>query len=287
MASSPPPAADQPEPLGAQTAFAAKRFHLSGEVSVRPQEAVAVEEPLEIRVRGISFAVLMRTPGRDRDLAAGFLAAEGLVHHRDDLLALEACVNPQTGKAEDNILNAALAEGIAFSPRLATVSSACGMCGTRTLEDLQKDCPPLAASAPAQLSLSALHDALEALRARQPVFAETAATHGAALWDYAGNGELLDVAEDVGRHNAVDQLFGAKVWADQYPVAQAMGLLLSGRISFELIQKAWLAAVPVVIGIGMPTSLAVETAKAAGITLIGWVRNDAATVFAGQTELVD
>jgi FdhD protein len=286
LATSPPPAADPPEPLGAKTAFPAKRFHLSGEHDIRPQEPVAVEEPLEIRVRGISFAVLMRTPGRDRDLAAGFLAAEGLLHHRDDLLALEACVNPQTGTAEDNILNAALAEGIAFTPRLATVSSACGMCGTRTLEDLQKDCPPLAADAPAQLGLKALHEALESLRARQPLFAETAATHGAALWDYEGDGALLDVAEDVGRHNAVDQLLGAKLLADQYPMSQATGLVLSGRISFELIQKAWLAAIPLVVGIGMPTSLAVETANAAGITLIGWVRDGAATVFAGSTELL-
>jgi FdhD protein len=286
LASSPPPAADQPEPLGAKTAFLAKRYHLAGEVEQRPHEAVAVEEPLEIRVRGISFAVLMRTPGRDRDLAAGFLAAEGLLHHGEDLLALEACVNPQTGAAEPNILNASLAEGIAFAPRLATVSSACGICGTRTLEDLQKDCPPLAAAAPASLSLAAIHVALEDLRSRQLLFAETAATHGAALWDYAGGGELLDVAEDVGRHNAVDQLFGARLFADAYPVSRAMGLLLSGRISFELIQKAWLGAVPLVIGIGMPTSLAIETAKAAGITLIGWARDDAATVYAGDTQLL-
>jgi FdhD protein len=247
--------------------------------------ALAVEEPLEIRVRGVSFAVLMRTPGRDKDLATGFLAAEGLLHNREDLLALESCLDPHTGIAAENILNAALAEGIAFTPRLGTVSSACGVCGTRTLEELQKDCPPLAAAPPAQISTRALHVATDALRAAQPLFNKTAGCHGAALWDYTSDCALIDTAEDVGRHNAVDKLLGAQLLADAYPLAKPMGLVLSGRISFELVQKAWLAAIPLVVGIGMPTSLAVETANAAGITLIGWLRDANATVFAGPTAL--
>lgn len=248
--------------------------------------ALAVEEPLEIRVRGVSFAVLMRTPGRDKDLAAGFLAAEGLLHNREDLLALESCIDPQTGARAENILNAALAEGIAFTPRLGAVSSACGICGTRTLQELQKDCPPLAAAPPAQTSIRALHAATDALRAAQPIFKETAGCHGAALWSYTTDNTLLDVAEDVGRHNAVDKLLGAQLLADAYPLASPVGLVLSGRISFELVQKAWLAAIPLVVGIGMPTSLAVEMANAAGITLIGWLRNSGATVFAGPTALL-
>jgi FdhD protein len=245
---------------------------------------------LEIRVRGTSYAVLMRTPGRDRDLACGFLAAEGLLHGLEDLTALEACIDPKTGKPAANIVNVALAEGISFQPRFGTVSSACGVCGTRSLEELQKECPPLAAAAPGRLSLTSLFAAVDALRRAQPLFAATAGCHGAALWDYRAGAPgiaLADVAEDVGRHNAVDKLLGARLLQDDYPLAEGVGLLLSGRISFELVQKAWLAAIPLVVGIGMPTSLAVETAKTAGITLIGWLRDGVGTVFAGATELLD
>jgi FdhD protein len=251
----------------------------------RAHKPLAVEEPLEIRVRGVSYAVLMRTPGRDKDLAAGFLAAEGLLHGKEDLLALEACINPQTGAPADNILNAALAEGISFTPRLSSVSSACGVCGTRTLEELQKDCPPLAVPPPAELDLVEIYTAFAKLRETQPLYAQSAGCHGAALWNYASDCSLQDVAEDVGRHNAVDKLLGARLRADAFPVAEPVALLLSGRVSFELVQKAWLAAIPVVIGIGMPTSLALETATAAGITLIGWLRDSSATVFAGATTL--
>ncbi len=255
--------------------------------SYLPQLAFAVEEPLEIRVRGTSYAVLMRTPGRDRDLVAGFLCAEGLVHNRDDLLALDVCADPQTGNPADNIVNAALAEGISLSPRLSPGTSACGICGTQSISELHKDCPPLAAPAPDSLSLESLLAAVDQLGQRQPLFAKTAGCHGAAIWDYTAGSDLLDVAEDVGRHNSVDKLLGARLLADKYPLNNPLGLLLSGRISFELVQKAWLAGIPLVAGIGMPTSLAVETADAAGICLIGWIRDSSARVFSGNTALID
>lgn len=279
-----PNPANTDQPASTQRSSAV-RFGPDGKIEGRNHGPLIAEEPLEIRVRGVSYAVLMRTPGRDKDLAAGFLAAEGLLHGREDLLALEACLDPQTGEPAANILNAALAEGISFTPRLSAVSSACGVCGTRTLEELQKDCPPLVAPAPEVLSLQALHAATEALRCVQPLFAQTAGCHGAALWNYSSDCALIDVAEDVGRHNAVDKLLGARLLADAYPVPNAVGFVLSGRISFELVQKGWLAGIPLIVGIGMPTSLAVETATAAGITLIGWLRDDAATVFAGNTVL--
>lgn len=278
-----PSAADQP---GSCVEHSALRFGPNGVVEQQRQRALAVEEPLEIRVRGVSYAVLMRSPGRDRDLAAGFLAAEGLLLGREDLLALEPCLDPQTGTSALNILNAAVAEGIAFAPRISTVSSACGICGVRSLEELQKDSPPLACAPPAELRLTTIHAVMEKLRASQPLFALTAGCHGAALWNYTADCCLLDVAEDIGRHNAVDKLLGACLLADAYPLSVPVGLLLSGRISFELVQKAWLGGIPLVVGIGMPTSLAVETAAAAGITLIGWLRDASATVFAGNTVLL-
>jgi len=190
---------------------------------------LAVEEPMEIRVRGTSYAVLMRTPGRERDLAAGFLAAEGLIHAKDDVTAIEPCVNPETGQAEAHIWNVAVAAGVCFDPRRlrrSVVSSSCGLCGARSLQELQQVTPPLA-PAPESLSLQALHCAFQQLRDAQSLFDATAGSHGAALWDPSA-APLLDVAEDVGRHNAVDKLLGAQLRADHYPVSK--GLCSQGAV---------------------------------------------------------
>lgn len=250
-------------------------------------DAIAIEEPMEIRVRGQSFAVLMRTPGRERDLVAGFLAAEGLIDGKDCVTAIEACLHVDTGLPEPNIWNVALADGVAFDPRnlrQVVVSSSCGLCGARSLEDLQRDMPALASGLPKELALSSLLQGFQQLRERQSLFQATAGSHGVALWDPM-SAQLLDVAEDVGRHNAVDKLLGAQLLADAYPAVKPLGLLVSGRISFELVQKAALAGIPLLAGVGMPTSLAVHAAKETGQVLLGWVRNAGANLYAGEMQL--
>jgi len=228
-----------------------------------------------MRVRGHALAVVMRTPGRERELLAGFLASEGVIGQGDDLLAVEACFDPETGEPAPNVWNAALAEGVSFDPersRFAVVGSSCGLCGTRTLEELEKDLPSLA-PAPAQVE-ALLESGFGRLRQVQPLFEATGAVHGAAL--LTEQGELLDFAEDVGRHNAVDKILGARLLADDYPLVNPVALLVTGRISFEIVQKAALAGVPVLAGIGAPTGLAVELATRSGQTLFGMVRNGCA-----------
>lgn len=237
-------------------------------------EAVASEEPLELRVRGTPFAVLLRTPGRERDLIAGFLAAERVVGGPDDLAALEPCPDPDSG-ASANVWNAALAEGVAFDPRTArpaTVGSACGLCGARTIETLRAGLPR-----PAQVAEPdprALERAFESVRARQPLFARTGGCHGAALAAPRAGGslEVLDVAEDVGRHNAADKVIGASLRSGRYPLEEPTWLLVSGRVSYEIVQKAALAGIGGVAGVGMPSSLAVEAARACGLRLHAFVR---------------
>ncbi len=246
-------------------------------------DAVAVEEPLELRLRGRPLAVLLRTPGRERDLIAGFLVAEGLVEAREDLLAVEPCPDPETGRPSPHVWNVALAEGLAARPRaerLFPVSSGCGLCGARTVEALALEAPapprPRRLPGPDELGC-----AFAALRERQRLFAATAGCHGAGLWDLARPaGELRDVAEDVGRHNAVDVVLGARFLAGEHPLTRPHALLVSGRLSFELVQKAALGGVALLAGVGMPSSLAVRAARACGVTLVGWVRDGGGWVYA-------
>lgn len=260
---------------------------VAGELEARwAEDAVAVEEPLEIRIRGQAYAILMRTPGRERDLIAGFLASEGLVHGAADITATEACRNPETQEVESNIWNVALAEGISFQPRGGSgmVSASCGLCGAQSLEALQKQLPGKRPQLPKSLRLQALTGAFAQLKQEQGLFAQTAGCHGVGLWK-PGETALRDVTEDVGRHNAVDKVLGAQLRADAYPVEEELVLLVSGRISFELVQKAALAGIPVLAGVGMPTSLAVQAAADLGLGLLGWVRDAGANVYAGNLKL--
>jgi FdhD protein len=253
-------------------------------------EPVAVEEPLEIRVRGRPFAVLLRTPGRERDLIAGFLASERVLRGPEDLLAVEPCppVEPRAGEEPGEAWNVALAEGVRWDPgrerATAMVGSACGACGTRMIEDLRRELPRRAGGAAPTPAPGALRAAFEELRRRQAGFALTAGMHGAALAALGASGELLlrDAAEDVGRHNAVDKLLGARLRAGEWPLEGAAALLVSGRVSFEIVQKAALAGVALVAGVGMPTSLAVRAARAAGLGLTGFVRGDGGLRYAPE-----
>jgi FdhD protein len=233
----------------------------------------------------------MRTPGHDRELAAGFLLTEGVVRAAAELLDVYACRDLPHGQ-EGNVVEAVLSpEARArFDPARLTrhvfTASSCGLCGKATIDAVACVLPPLAAAGAASeaglFAAAALGSWPERLRAAQPGFDATGGLHAAAR--FTVRGELVAVREDVGRHNALDKLLGAALWAGETPLADA-GVLVSGRLSFELVQKCWAAGVPLLAGIGAPSSLAVELATAAGMTLVGFLRADRANVYAGAERL--
>jgi FdhD protein len=236
-------------------------------------DKVAVEEPMEVRVNGASFAVIMRTPGADHDLAAGFLLAEDVIRGVDEIGAVDggqdavadACRNridvTVTGDAAAR-LAARLGER-----RQVMMTSACGMCGRRTIESLQARVQTVRGDW--TVSAAVIQSLPDRLRAAQAAFEFTGGLHGAALFDRSGALQL--VAEDVGRHNAVDKIAGRALLAGQHPLDTSI-LLVSGRTSFELVQKALLAGIPVLAAVSAPSSLAIELAAQANITLCGFVR---------------
>ena len=240
-------------------------------------DTVAVEEPLEIRVADRSVAVVMRTPGHDRELAAGFLLTEGVIRQADDVLDIVLC-REQEGANSGNVVNALLAPTtpVDFTrlTRHVFSSSSCGVCGKVTLDAVLQNFPPVATGP--VFAPTALATLPARLRAAQPVFATTGGLHGCALFNLSG--ELEIVREDVGRHNALDKVLGRALLDRRLPLTNA-GLLLSGRLSFELVQKALAAGVPLVAGIGAPSSLAIACAERGGITLIGFLRAERFNIY--------
>jgi FdhD protein len=240
------------------------------------QDFVAVEEPLQIRVNGRDLAITMRTPGDDRALAAGFLFTEGII----DTAA-------QIAKIEDDgrgTISMELAPGVGFdaSARNFYMTSSCGVCGKASVESLRAaGCAPLASEG-WSIDPSMLASLPDRLRRGQTVFDRTGGLHAAALFDREGM--LLDVREDVGRHNAVDKLIGTALLAGRVPLDQRI-LMLSGRVSFELVQKALRARIPVIAAIGAPSSLAVETAHRFRITLAGFVRDERFNIYSGDERI--
>jgi FdhD protein len=245
---------------------------LAGDSITPAQDLLAVEEPLQIRVNGRDLSITMRTPGHDRELAAGFLFTEGIVKTRADLLSIES---------GDNSVTLTLAAGVDLgAARNFYTTSSCGVCGKASIDSLHAvGCSMLPHL---RISREIIHGLPEKLRAAQAVFDHTGGLHGAALFDSAGAIEL--VREDVGRHNAVDKLIGAAFLDGRLPLAQRI-LLLSGRASFELIQKAVVAGIPVVAAVGAPSSLAVQTALRFGMTLLGFVRDGRFNVYSGLSRL--
>jgi FdhD protein len=254
-----------------------------GEVTAASDCAV-VEEPLEIRLHGRSFAVIMRTPGADRELALGFLLSERVIASGDDIGTIEHCTDASADHPE-NIVNATLVDASSLDRvfadrRQVTTNSSCGLCGRRTIESLRADAAPIAASwtiAPADLTPLA-----DRLRAAQHVFDETGGLHAAGL--FTPDGVLVDIAEDVGRHNAVDKVVGRAMMRDALPLSDVL-LLVSGRSSFEIVQKAFFAGVPIVASVSAPSSLAIDLARDAGITLVGFVRGDGCNVYTHAARL--
>ena len=241
----------------------------------------ATEEPLEVRLHGHPFAVIMRTPGADRELAAGFLLAERVIAGADGLGTIAHCTDPGAEHPE-NIVDVTLADGSAEAierllagRRQVTTNSSCGMCGRLTIESLAADVAPLV---PSWSVPAAIIAALPArLRARQAVFDETGGLHAAGL--FSRDGILTDVAEDVGRHNAVDKIIGRALMREALPLSAQL-LCVSGRTSFEIVQKAIFAGIPMVAAVSAPTSLAIELAQEYGVTLVGFIRGDGFNIYA-------
>ena len=234
----------------------------------------AAEEPLEVRLHDRAFAVIMRTPGADRELAAGFLLAEGIITSCDELGAVEHCRHPDHPDVH-NVVNVFLV-GEARSRldetleqrRNVLANSSCGICGRLTIDSLRTRAEPIADRS--AIAADVVHSLPDALRSTQSLFDKTGGLHAAGL--FTVDGTLVTAAEDVGRHNAVDKVFGRRLLDGRIP-APGHVLAVSGRTSFEIVQKAWLAGVGIICAVSAPSSLAVELAEEAGITLIGFVRD--------------
>ncbi len=265
------------------------RYGSQGTRSEGP-DLLAVEEPLEIRVGGVPYATTMRTPGHDIELAHGFLHAEGVIGGRDDVSTARYCAGAVTlpGRRETqntyNVLDLDLTAGVDLPTRhrAREVTSACGVCGTDTIDALRvRGCHDLTADR-AAVSATVLTRLPDVLREHQAVFAQTAGVHAAGL--FTPSGDLRCVREDVGRHNAVDKVIGWALLAD----ADVSGSVLqvSGRASFELVQKAYLAGIPILSAVSAPSSLAAETADSLGLTLVGFVRGGSLVVYTHADRIV-
>ena len=282
----------------------------TGDQAHTTTDTLAVEEPLELQLaygplgsRQVkSISVTMRTPGHDFELVAGFLLTEGIVSDSADISKISYVAGPSNEvrsqpvgpnttvlpyQPEKNIVRVDLAADVTVSmanlERNFYTTSSCGICGKASLLALRTVCPPRAANS-LKVAASLLYSLPERLRAGQDVFERTGGLHASGLFD--ADGHLHSIREDVGRHNAVDKLMGAEFLADRIPLRQRL-LLLSGRASFELLQKALMGGIPMVVSVGAPSSLAVAVAKEFDITLIGFLRGDYFNVYHGAERISD
>ena len=252
----------------------------SGGGSAERDDHLAVEDPLEIRVEGHSVAVVMRTPGHDRELAAGFLVTENLIHARADIFDITQCGS----SAADQVVNVTLRNPAPFDPAKLTrhvfSSSSCGVCSKATIDAVRQQFPPIDSNC--RVAAEIILQLPPRLREKQEAFEQTGGLHACALFDFDGG--LLALREDVGRHNALDKLIGHALLEDRLPLRDRV-LFLSGRVSFEMMQKALAAGIPIIAAISAPTTLAVEFARESGQTLIGFVRGETMNVYAGAQRL--
>lgn len=269
-----------------------------GTQATEQPDLLAVEEPLEIRLGFLaegrrsfkSISVTMRTPGDDFELAAGFLFTEGILHHPDQIVRLRHCGRPVAGQPR-NIVRLDVADGVELDwqrlERHFYTSSSCGVCGKSSIAALQTVGCPLLPPARPLFRPALIHALSDALLDEQALFARTGGLHAAALFAPHSDppGTLLAVREDVGRHNAVDKLIGAHFLAGRVPLHE-YGLLVSGRASFELVQKALMAGIPLLAAVGAPSSLAVELAAERGMTLLGFVRGGRFNIYTGGERIV-
>jgi FdhD protein len=255
--------------------------------TTRP-DTVAAEEPLEIRLSGTPLAVTMRTPGHDFDLVHGFLATEAVITGPDDVAALRYCDSVDAdGRNTYNVVDVDLAPGVE-APDTALdrnfyTSSSCGVCGKASIDAIRTKTRYDVAGDALRLPLEVLLALPDRLRAAQEVFDKTGGLHAAGL--FTASGELRTVREDVGRHNAVDKVIGDGVREGRLPLAGSV-LMVSGRASFELTQKAAMAGIPVLAAVSAPSSLAVELAADVGITLVGFLRGDGCNIYTRPERIV-
>ncbi|KLO29213.1 formate dehydrogenase accessory sulfurtransferase FdhD [Mycobacterium haemophilum] len=255
--------------------------HLTAEQAITRPETLVVEEPLEIRVNGSPVTVTMRTPGSDIELAQGFLLTEGVIAHREDVLTVRYCGGRDMDGANTyNVLDVTLAPGVQVPDRDVTrnfyTTSSCGVCGKASLDAVRVISRFSPGDDPATIAAATLKAMPAQLRSAQKVFASTGGLHAAALFDVGG--AMLVAREDIGRHNAVDKVIGWATEHDRIPLGESV-LLVSGRASFELTQKAVMAGIPVLAAVSAPSSLAVSLADESGITLVAFLREDSMNVY--------
>jgi len=264
---------------------------LSGsDPSLKQEDVLAVEEPLEIRVGGRSLAVTMRTPGHDFDLAAGFLVSEGVITRSENFSSARYCAGAtDAGLNLFNVLDVSLAPGVAPpDPRLERsfyTTSSCGLCGKASIDAVRTHSAYEVRDDGLRVDTALLSTFPPMLRAEQAVFDKTGGLHAAALFD-GGSGKMLVLREDVGRHNAVDKVIGWALKEDRLPLRGTV-LMVSGRASFELTQKAMMAGIPVLAAVSAPSSLAAEMAAEVGMTLVGFLRGSSMVIYAGAERIVE
>lgn len=264
--------------------------HWQGDEQQQLEDQLTVEEPFEVRIDHRSLAVIMRTPGHDHELAMGFLFTEGVIHRPDDVATIEDATDAE-GVPLANVVNVILRhdsqqealppQAIALERHFA-VSASCGLCGKNSIADLMLTTSPLARGE-MRIPASLIYNLPAQLRTAQTVFSHTGGLHAAGLFD--NTGALLLLREDVGRHNAVDKLIGHGLLHGGFPYSRHI-IMVSGRTSFEIIQKALLARIPCVAAISAPSSLAVELADWGGITLIGFLRDHSMNVYTHAQRIV-
>jgi FdhD protein len=268
-------------------------LRVRGETASHRADTLVAEEPLEIRLNGKPLAITMRTPGDDFDLATGFLVSEGVLGAADEVASVVYCAGATVdGSNTYNVVDVRLAPGVPLPDitleRNVYTTSSCGLCGKASLDAVRTTArwpvggTPVAgapSAPPVRLDTRLLAALPDRLRAAQAVFDRTGGLHAAAL--FTAQGELLDVREDVGRHNAVDKLVGRALRDGQLPLGDRI-LMVSGRASFELAQKAVMAGIPVLAAVSAPSSLAVDLARETGLTLIGFLRGTSMNVYAGE-----
>ena len=257
-----------------------RRVHIREGSRAEDHDEVVREEPLEIRIGGIPLVVVMRTPGHDEDLARGFLVTERVVNDEREIASVRHCTTVEAPEAENNVVQVVLAPGVdidlARLRRNLYASSSCGICGKATIDNVLDVAPPV--DDPVTVTADVLYGLPAALRGEQEVFQRTGGLHAAGL--FSPDGARMVVREDVGRHNAVDKSIGWALARGRVPLSGTI-LMVSGRVSYEIVQKALAARIPIVAAVSAPSSLAVELAQAGGVTLVAFLRDRSLGAYAG------
>ncbi len=260
----------------------------SGTVTAEERDDLAVEEPLEIRVEGRPVAVTMRTPGHDDELAAGFLLTEGVVARREDIKSIAHVAAKKDGGVEANVVDVRLVrpEAVDFTrlTRHVFTASSCGLCGKATITAVQAKNPPLDPEAGPRVTAKCLAQMPATLAAAQTTFQRTGGLHATGL--FTADGKLLISREDVGRHNAMDTVIGHLLLKGSVHPSKLV-LLVSGRVAFEIVQKALAARIAFIAAISAPTSLAVDFARTGGQTLVGFLRDGRMNIYAGSDRILE